>query len=281
MACQREISRRSSPVTVGNTDSGPPPWARRLVGVPMRALRWHLPLSVALVSSIAAAGDREIPEEFRRYPFTERSLSIGRPNDGFQVRAKRLREVDGLQIKQGSVDHSYGHPALVLMLQRTAKQMTRAVPESVMLVGDLSREGGGALYGHFSHQSGRDADIGFYAKDEQGRSVALDRFVRFDNASRARDKSGLVFDDHRNWLLVQSLLKDERAGLSHIFVSSGLRLRLIRYARKNAEFEKYVPQALELLKQPEHASAHDDHFHVRISCPKDQLGPCRNESKRR
>jgi penicillin-insensitive murein endopeptidase len=241
--------------------------------------RWPL-LLLALLPASAFGLDRTLPKEFLRYPFTVQSLSVGYPNAGFQVRAKLLRESPLLQIKAGSEAHAYGHPALVLMLGRTARQMDRAVPGSRMLVGDLSREHGGRLYGHFSHQSGRDADIGFYARDAQGKPVDLDRFVSFDGTGRALNRSGLVFDDYRNWLLVQSLVRDERAGLSHIFVSRPLRARLLRFAAGRADFRPYVAEAARLLKQPEHADPHDDHFHVRIACPDGQLGPCKNESKR-
>jgi penicillin-insensitive murein endopeptidase len=149
-----------------------------------------------------------------------------------------------------------------------------------MLVGDLSRENGGRLPGHFSHQSGRDADVGFYARDAEGKPAQLDHFVHFDAAGRSRDGSGLAFDDYRNWLLVQSWVRDERAGLSHIFVSRWLRARLLRFARGRRDFRPYAAQAARLLMQPENASPHDDHFHVRIACPESQLGPCKNESKR-
>jgi penicillin-insensitive murein DD-endopeptidase len=246
---------------------------------PVRSPRLLL-LLVACLPTTALATDRELPDDFRVFPFTERSLSLGHPNAGFQVRSKRLRPSKVLTIKRGSEEHAFGHPALILMLQRTARQMNAAVPGSTMLVGDLSKEQGGALYGHFSHQSGRDADVGFYARDAKGNVKQLKDFVRFDANGKAKDGSGLVFDDYRNWLLVQSWVKDERAGLSHIFVSYGLRARLLRFAKRTPEFAQYLPQAIKLLKQPEHASPHDDHFHVRISCPKELLGHCRNESKR-
>jgi penicillin-insensitive murein endopeptidase len=247
------------------------------LGVTRRGL---FPLLFGLIPATALAADRRIPEQFLVYPFTVQSLSIGHPNRGFQVRARQLRPSAELRLAVGSEESRFGHPALVLMLQRTAKQMNRAVPGSTMLVGDLSREMGGPLHGHFSHQSGRDADVGFYVKDAEGRPQTLERFVRFDALGRAKDGSGLLFDDYRNWLLVQSWVKDERAGLSHIFVSYGLRARLLRFASSVPEFRAYVPAAEKLLKQPEAASAHDDHFHVRISCPREQLGPCKNESRR-
>jgi len=40
-----------------------------------------------------------------------------------------------------------------------------------------------------------------------------------------------------------------------------------------------VLQATALLKQPEKGEDHDDHFHVRITCPAEQEEICRSESK--
>jgi penicillin-insensitive murein endopeptidase len=207
------------------------------------------------------------------------SLSVGHPNDGWQVRAKRLRNTDSLRVRSKSNKLSYGHPALVLMLKRTAKDIASAEPGSVMLVGDLSREGGGALAGHRSHQSGRDADVGFDVTDKNGKAKLSTEFHAFREDGTAKDGSGLLFDDWRNWLLVKSWILDKRAGISHIFVHTSLRRRLLSYAAKNPRAKRYVTEAAGLLKQPEGVSPHDDHFHVRIACPKRHQGLCFNESK--
>jgi penicillin-insensitive murein DD-endopeptidase len=240
-------------------------------------------LSVVALLQSASPGSAEpgqkLPAKFRRSPYSLMSLTVGHPNDGWQVRAKRLRKSKYIQIKEGSEDRSYGHPALVLMLTRTAKEITRAVHGSVMLVGDLSSKHGGPLAGHHSHQSGRDADVGYYALDAEGKPVTLDHFVVFGGDGKAADGSGVTFDDYRNWLLVQSWVRDTRAGLSHIFVSRPLRHRLLTYAASRPAFKKYVTQAAALLEQPEDAEPHDDHFHVRVSCPKDQSEICREQSK--
>lgn len=220
----------------------------------------------------------DLPEKYRGYPYSVMSLSVGHPNQGAQVRAKKLADTPNLVVKEGSSAYRYGHPALVLMLRRSAKELARDAGGIKLLVGDLSRESGGPLYGHRSHQSGRDADIGFYAVNSKGKSVQLTQFVKFGADGKATDGSGLVFDDYRNWLLVRAWVTDTRAGLSHIFVSHGLRARLLAFASKSPRFKRYVERAAELLKQPEHGEPHDDHFHVRIACPESQLGLCVNES---
>ena len=222
---------------------------------------------------------RDLPQSFKQYPFSIMSLTVGHPNAGWQARAKKLRDTPYLEVRDRTDHLSYGHPALVLMLRRSAKEVARDHEGSVMFVGDLSSEQGGPVFGHRSHQSGRDADVAFYVNDVKGNHVKLQRFVRFRADGVATDGSGLRFDEARNWLLVQSWVRDQRAGLSHVFVSSALRKRLLDYGRSHPVYNRYVPQVAKLLKQPANAGAHDNHFHVRIRCPQRQQGLCKNESR--
>jgi penicillin-insensitive murein DD-endopeptidase len=232
-------------------------------------------LTMALGALAAGTGAlRELPAKYQRSPYSTMSLSVGSPTSGWQVRAKRLRGSKALRIKNRERRYLYGHPALVLMVQRSAQQLIKQSPSSVLLVGDLSSEAGGPIPGHRSHQSGRDVDVGFFATDREGRSRELREFVAFDADGRARDGSGLVFDEYRNWLLVQLWLKDHRADISHVFVSTALRQRLLAFARARPAFRRYHDQAAVLLKQPQNSNAHDDHFHVRIACPAQQRSLC-------
>lgn len=230
-------------------------------------------------ASVDAKPKRKLPAKFQKSPYSLMSLSVGYPNDGHQVRAKKLKKSPHLELLKKSKKNAYGHPALVLMLKRSSKAIAKLYPGSVLRVGDLSSKEGGPLVGHRSHQSGRDADIIFYAKDKKGRRVTPKRFVAYDANGNAKDGSGLTFDDERNWMLLVSWAKDDRAGLSHIFVSRTLRKRLLAFANKHKRHKKTVALVTPLLKQPESASAHDDHFHVRISCPKRHEGLCHEQSK--
>ncbi len=250
--------------------------------------KWSVVLSLVAVALLVAlpmgealaGGSRTLPKKYRKSPYSLMSLSVGHPNQGWQVRAKKLRPNRYLRIKRNSRRNVYGHPALVLMLRRSAREIGRAVRGSVMVVGDLSRKSGGPLAGHKSHQSGRDADLAFYMKDKRGRNHIPDHFVAFDGRGKAKDGSGLVFDDYRNWLTVQSWVRDRRAGLSHVFVSRPLRARLMAYGRKHPDFKKHASEVARLLKQPANSSQHDDHFHVRISCPRRQEGLCHEHPAR-
>jgi penicillin-insensitive murein endopeptidase len=219
-------------------------------------------------------GDRDLPKRFQTYPYSAMSLSVGSPAAGWQLRAKRLRPSADLRIQEKSLEYTFGLPSLVLMLNRTAKQIAKQTPGSRLLVGDLSREVGGPLAGHKSHQSGRDADVGFFVLGADNKPANSKRLVAFDKNGIARDGSGLRFDDYRNWLLVQLWLKDERARLQHVFIASHLRTRLLDFARRRPAFRKYVQAASQLLAQPHNSLPHDDHFHVRIHCPDDQATLC-------
>lgn len=246
--------------------------------VPQLAAALLLPLCL-LPTEVAGKAKRTLPPKYDKPPYSLMSLSVGAPNDGWQVRPIALKPRKYLAVKKGSERRVYGHPALVKMLYRTSRDLARSVPGSVMLVGDLSSEAGGPLSGHHSHQSGRDADVAFYAKDAKGKPVRLDRLVAFGGDGKAKNGSGLVFDDYRNWLLVQSWLRDHRAGISFIFISRPLRKRLLDYAAGHPSFKRYAKQAAALMREPARAEAHDDHFHVRISCPKRQDEICREHPR--
>lgn len=227
---------------------------------------------------VAEARSKAIDAELRKAPLDKMSVSIGAPNAGSQVRAKRLKGSPQLVVLKKSADHAFGHPALVLMLQRSAKQIARSFPGSKLVVGDLSSRDGGPLAGHHSHQSGRDADIVFFARDAKGKQVVPKHFVPYGADGKATDDSGLVFDDERNWNLVQSWAKDHRADLQYIFVSRALKARLLAFAAKNPRSKKIIPEVAPLFLEPENAEPHNDHFHVRIKCPKAQEKVCRDPS---
>lgn len=222
----------------------------------------------------AKRSNDDLPQKYRKSPYSLMSLSVGSPSNGWQLRAKKLRPSGHLFIKPNSRNNVYGHPALVLMLQRSAKQMARDVPGSRLLVGDLSSKYGGPLAKHRSHQSGRDADVGFFVTDKRGRARHTTRFVAMNRDGEASDGSDHKFDDYRNWLLVQLWMKDTRASIMYVFVASHLRKRLLDFARERPAFRNYVERASSFLRQPGNSSAHDDHFHVRIACPARQKPLC-------
>jgi penicillin-insensitive murein endopeptidase len=62
-----------------------------------------------------------------------------------------------------------------------------------------------------------------------------------------------------------------------IFVSAGVKARLLRYAMAEERDPRAIMRAAYALHQPTNASPHDDHFHVRVYCtPRELAGGCVN-----
>lgn len=195
--------------------------------------------------------------------------SIGSPTDGHLLGAARLADAPYLRIlpTYAGDDVRYGLSQLVGMVDRSARAVARRYPGSVLSVGHLSRPGGGPVDHHHSHASGRDVDIAFYAVGPGNKPVHADAMVTFRADGAAATWPGARFDDARNWALVHALLTDPRARISHIFVARPIRARLLAHAAKVGAPPDVRSLASRLMVQPRGALPHDDHFHVRISCP--------------
>ncbi|MFW5739976.1 MAG: penicillin-insensitive murein endopeptidase [Myxococcota bacterium] len=203
------------------------------------------------------------------------ALSVGAPNAGRLVRGEKLEPSTLIRIVPawGGPDFRWGLPQLVGMLRRAAAKVSNVHGDAKMCVGDLSSRTGGTLRKHKSHQSGRDADIGFYMLNARGEPIYHHRFVAFDAEGRSSELPGARFDDARNWTLIESLLQDPEARVQWVFVSDALRTRLLREAERRGASRQLRLRAARVMKETK-GSSHDDHFHVRIDCPKDQRGTC-------
>lgn len=204
--------------------------------------------------------------------------SVGSPTEGHLAGGAHLDDAPYLRIvpAYASGDVRWGLGALVGLLDRSARGVRRKYPDAVLSVGHLSRQGGGELDRHASHESGRDADVAFYVKDARGKPVYADHFVTFAADGTARTWPGAVFDDARNWALVSALLSDPLSHVSHLFVSTPLRARLLAYAARAGAPAELQTRAAITMVQPHGALPHDDHFHVRISCPANMPGCVEN-----
>lgn len=205
-----------------------------------------------------------------------RSDSVGRPNEGHLEGGVRLdTKLPYLRVVPGREpsDVRWGLPSLVHMLERAAKAVAKKFPGSALDVGDLSRKGGGDVLRHHSHESGRDADLGFYAVDAKGKQVHAPTFIKFENGFVSSNVPGAHFDLPRNWLLVQMLLTDP-ARTSHLFIAEPLRHALLAYAKKRGVSRALLDHAAVVMMQPTASLPHDDHMHVRVACPRGSHSAC-------
>jgi penicillin-insensitive murein endopeptidase len=210
------------------------------------------------------------------------ALSVGHPNDGRLEGGARLdTKLPYVRVvpAYASGDVRWGLPALVGMVERAARVVAKRYPGSIMNVGDLSLREGGDVLRHHSHESGRDVDVGFYVVDAKGKPALGHDFLEVGPDLAAVKVPGARFDLARNWLFLQTILEDPRAHVSHVFVSAELRRRLLDHGKKLRAPKALLERAAFALMQPSDSIEHDDHFHVRISCPRAMGKVCVERSK--
>ncbi len=237
--------------------------------------------------------DRVSDEEARVEPDDESpgSISCGRANRGALHDARELpRYGYGYEIPDPwwSREHRFGTDELVGLIERAAAAVAEHHPGAMLGVADLSKDGGGALRGHRSHQSGRDVDLIYYALDDAGEPFRPDEHMAYyGRAGRGsyarsprfvRDITARYFDLARNWALVKALIGDSEVEVEHIFVSSRVRQWLLDYARRVGEPPELLDLAKRTLRRPRGADSHNDHMHIRVRCSAEDeaLGRCRN-----
>ena len=207
----------------------------------------------------------------------ERPVSVGFPNAGRLEGGVHLdvgKPYLHVVAEYAKPDLRWGLPALVGMIDRVAKSVAKKFPGSAMDVGDLSSRHGGDVLRHHSHESGRDADLGFYVTDARGKQLHAPTFIKFDQNLRSPTIAGARLDLQRTWFMVQSMLLDPKAHVSHIFVAEPIKDALLDQARRSGVGHAVLSRASSTLMQPTNSLPHDDHMHVRISCPQSDGTSC-------
>ncbi|MEZ4267423.1 MAG: penicillin-insensitive murein endopeptidase [Myxococcota bacterium] len=197
-----------------------------------------------------------------------RSYSLGTTSRGRLVGGRALPTAHGSLIARPisiTRDAIFGTDELVSALERAAAHVAERWPGSRLYAGDLSARHGGDLPGHVSHNSGRDVDLAFYARDAGGR-IADDANFAAVRGDGVITSTGDAFDDARNFELIATLLRDPRIQVQWVFVSAALRERLLRAGALAKTDPALLERVAAVLAQPRDSSPHVEHFHVRIYC---------------
>jgi penicillin-insensitive murein endopeptidase len=201
--------------------------------------------------------------------------SIGTPNSGVLREGQQLgRAASGLRWLRDN-DRHWALPRFAAAIERAAARVARERPGARLAVGDLSTPtGGGPLAPHFSHRSGMDADLLFYATTVEGAPVDSPGFVHFGADGLALDEAHgrwLRLDVEREWLLIRSLLEDPEARVQWVFVSDVVHALLIEWALARGDSPETIARADEVMHQPHPGGVHDDHVHVRVTCSPEEM----------
>lgn len=204
-----------------------------------------------------------------------RSRSVGSVTHGWLINASRIAQPHAhLQSLAVQYERSlnYTSDEMLSLVEHAGAHVASRFPDSVVSLGNFSARGGGDIPYSFSHNSGRDADLGFFVLDADGEPAMPENLVALDAKGRAEvvDAEGVTreyyFDAPRNWALVEGLIEADSATLQYIFISNPLKRLLLKEARKQGASRQVIQKASVLLHQPGGALPHDNHFHLRIYC---------------
>lgn len=194
--------------------------------------------------------------EFRTHMKTDArkigSVSFGFADRGFLWNGHQLRDDTAWTVVDPKI--AWGTQETVSAIKYAVHHVQALFEDTHPLhIGHISRRLGGGLRPHKSHQSGRDADIGFYYSTQP---------------KWYRPATEENFDLARNWALIDALTTT--TDVQYIFVDQSL----IELLRKQSTQQGLAGERLEQLFGNDrgqgiirHARGHRTHFHVRFTSP--------------
>ncbi|MBM4388263.1 MAG: penicillin-insensitive murein endopeptidase [Deltaproteobacteria bacterium] len=193
----------------------------------------------------------------------EKSSSIGSCASGRLENGEMMPSGKGFSTSGRA--NIFGTNETVANILKCLKKFRSKYPKAPpVLIGDLSKKGGGELPPHVSHQSGRDVDIGYAPKDGKH----LDWFKDFKPSEIDMDKS---------WFLIKCFL--EMKDTQMIFMDYPLQEHFYNFLKKKKVSKKLLRKYFQFPGGPDadigmirHSKGHYSHFHVRFKCAKGDKG---------
>ena len=184
------------------------------------------------------------------------AVSVGKPNRGKIVNATRLPENTKLYTIR-KPEESYGSSHALHNLQLAIANFRQDTGfDREIVIGAISKQGGGRLKPHSSHQSGRDVDIRLPVKKGITGTAAADSSEVDWDATWSLISALVATGEVQYIFLTHSLQKNlynagKRAGASKDMLE-----RMIQYPNKSGTNNGIV----------RHAAGHTSHIHVRFNC---------------
>jgi|WetSurMetagenome_2_1015567.scaffolds.fasta_scaffold00553_15 LysM repeat protein/murein endopeptidase len=182
------------------------------------------------------------------------TASVGRPYHGrLQNGIAFPTQFQGYYLRDP--ERSYATPEAIGTVLDAIETVRAQYPDTCdLFIGDFSRQGGGGINMHRSHQNGRDADLGMYAKDNR----ALDTFVPMNEEN---------LDVAKTWCFVESMLRSQH--VQYLFVDRRIQRLLHDYALSGGGDPTYLETLFGNSRNSiiQHVRGHYDHIHVRFYTP--------------
>ncbi len=163
----------------------------------------------------------------------------------------------------------YATSDLVGVIGYIASEMTTRFPNHERLqIGDVSQHGGGPISGHASHMIGLDADFAYFnvsQREQDPQDVSGFKTSYVQNGKITKD-----FDIARNFTAMRVLVGTGR--VNRIFVNEVVKKAICDYSKTLGPDPTPVDPKLAsipvTLRRLRPWEGHDDHMHLRLTCPK-------------
>ena len=242
------IKNPSLPAQATHAVAHSPGAAKVKVKVKKKTTRQHSP-------SLKVAAKKLFGHE--RRPADMAPSSIGFYSKGCLAGAKMLPPTGKFwQAMRLSRNRNWGHPALVALIEKLAKDAHEKDQWNGLLVGDLTQpRGGPMLSGHKSHQIGLDADV--WLREMPKRVMSRQEREKFQPISML--KNALSVDDKKFTRKIFALIR--RAASYREVARIGVNPAIKHALCKMAGGDK--PWLAKIQSWP----GHHYHMHIRIKCP--------------
>jgi len=189
-----------------------------------------------------------------RLPTNEQTESLGEYTLGCLKGAQTFNGNEvGLVLSRVKRGRYWGHPDLINLIREVGIELYNK--NKKMIVGDLSlSRGGPMILGHNSHQNGLDVDIWFKA-------LKADEFISF-NEVETLEMNPIQTLGEDQLMIIHLFAKNEK--VERIFINPKLKKNLC---------DDMTDKKLGFNEQRKLRAwwGHDDHIHVRLKCPKNNL----------
>ena len=230
----------------------------------VRAWNGKLSRRLAPRNKVTLYVDPKPPEATPEAPLPEfyvrpGGLSIGRPNRGRIANSVQLPNSDLYSKRKPEV--TWGTSHTVLQVQKSIAKFRRDSGfVGPIVIGAMSKRGGGRLHPHNSHQSGRDVDVGLPMID--GSDPDRPRYQNIDWRAAWRLVSSFLDTGEVEYVFLEYRLQRHlREAASSAGVSSAELQKLFEWPQGRGAKNRVI----------KHSDGHVTHVHVRIKCSSEEL----------
>jgi len=214
----------------------------------------HGPGAAPATSLALTLSDAEVERRFRHDPASLGSASVGLAHAGVLLNGVQMPTSDRWRLADPA--HAWGTQETVDNLVHCIDRVNQRFPGTPPLnIGHLSARTGGHLNPHKSHQSGRDADVGYYYK------AGTRPFIHATAEN---------LDLPRTWALVKAAVTETTIDM--IFMDQAVQRVLADYAARAGEDPAFLDQIFQVRGKNaaapiRHIHGHDNHIHFRWHNP--------------